>query len=130
MSLESALASEITQIAAVAALIVERVFPVAAPQGGATPFVTYRRVPGEALYTHSGESSVQKAFFQIAAVAETYEGALDLALAIREGLSGKRGLGDGSITMNGIFFRDPEDAWNQETGLFVRTQECTIVYRA
>jgi len=31
--------------------------------------------------------------------------------------------------MHGIFFRDPEDSWNQETGLFVRTQECTIVYR-
>jgi len=129
MSIESVLAGEIQKIPEAAALIADRVYPVAAPQSTPPPFVTYRRVPGEVMYTQGGESNAQKAHFQIAAVTETYDGALTLAAAIRTGLSGKRGLGDGSITMHGIFFRDPEDAWNQETGLFVRTQECTIVYR-
>jgi hypothetical protein len=129
MSVESALAGELQKAAEVAALIANRVYPVVAPQASAVPFVTYRRSPGEVLYTQEGESSVQKAFFQIAAAAETYETAITLAAAIRTGLSGKRSLGDGHITFNGIFFQDPEDAWNQETGLFVRTQGCTILYR-
>lgn len=129
MSIESALKGVIQAIPDVAALVVDRIYPVVAPQTTPAPFVTYRRVPGEALYTHSGESSTQKAHFQIAAVAETYEGALDLTQKIRTGLSGKRGLGDGSTMMNGIFFTDPEDSWNQETGLFVRTQACAITYR-
>lgn len=129
MSLESALASEIKAIAAVAALIGDRVYPVAAPQTSANPFVTYRRVPGEVLYTHEGESSIQKAFFQISAVAQEYETTITLAEAIRAGLSGKTALGDGSVRLNGIFFKDPEDSWNQETGLFVRSQDCTITYR-
>lgn len=129
MSLESALASEIKAVAAVAALIGDRVYPVAAPQTSANPFVTYRRTRGEVLYTQQGETNIQKAFFQISAVAQDYETAIALADAIRSGLSGKRALGDGTITINGIFFNDPDDAWNQETGLFVRMQDCTIVYR-
>lgn len=129
MSLESALASEIKAIPAAAALIGERVYPVAAPQTSATPFVTYRRAPGEVLYTHQGESSVQRASFQISAVAQEYETVITLADAIRAGLSGKRTLGDGSIRLTGMFFQEPEDAWNQETGLFVRSQGCMIVYR-
>lgn len=129
MSLESALASEIAAVAAVAALSGNRIYPVAAPQTSANPFVTYRRVPGEVLYTHEGESSIQKAFFQISAVALEYETVIALAEAIRAGLSGKRSLGDGSVRLNGIFFKDPEDSWNQETGLFVRSQDCTITYR-
>lgn len=129
MSLESALASEIKAVPAVAALIGDRVYPVAAPQTSANPFVTYRRIPGEVLYTQQGETNIQKASFQISAVAQEYETAIALASAIRSGLSGKRALGDGSITLNGIFFNDPEDSWNQETGLFVRSQGCTITYR-
>lgn len=129
MSLESALASEIKAIAAAAALVGDRVYPVAAPQTSASPFVTYRRVPGEVLYTHEGESKIQKAFFQVSAIALEYETVITLAAAIRAGLSGKRSLGDGVILLNGIFFRDPEDTWNQESGLFVRSQDCTITYR-
>lgn len=130
MSVESALATEIKQIPDVAALIADRVWPVAAPQTSDKPFVTFRRVPGEVQYTHSGESSLQKAYFQISAVADLYETVVDLAKKLRAGLSGKRGaLGDGSVKVNGIFFKDPEDSWNQETGLFVRTQECSINYQ-
>ena len=129
MSLESALASEIKGNPAVNALVAERVWPVAAPQTSAQPFVTYRRVPGEVMYTQDGESKTQKAHIQIAAVAAAYETGIELAAAIRSGLSGKRSLGDNSVSINGIFFKDPEDSWNQETGLFVRTQECTITYR-
>ncbi len=130
MSVESALATEIKQITEVAALIADRVWPVAAPQTSEKPFVTFRRVPGEVQYTHSGESSLQKAYFQISAVSDLYEIAQDLAKKLRAGLSGKRGsLGDGSVKVNGIFFKDPEDSWNQETGLFVRTQECSINYQ-
>ncbi len=129
MSIESALAGEIKGISAVSVLVADRIYPVAAPQTSAQPFVTYRRVPGEVIYTHEGESKIQKAFFQISAVADTYEMVIELAAAIRAGLSGKRSLGDGNVNLNGIFFKDPEDAWNQETGLFVRTQECTITYR-
>jgi len=103
MSIESVLAGEIQKIHEAAALIADRVYPVAAPQSTPPPFVTYRRVPGEVMYTQGGESNAQKAHFQIAAVTETYDGALTLAAAIRTGLSGKRGLGDGSITMHGIF---------------------------
>ena len=129
MSIETALATEIKSIPAVVTLAADRVWPVAAPQTSAQPFVTYRRVPGEVMYTHEGESKIQKAFFQIAAVADKYEVVIELAAVIRSGLSGKRSLGDGNVNLNGIFFKDPEDAWNQETGLFVRTQECTITYR-
>ncbi len=129
MSVESALATEIKSILAVTALVADRIYPVAAPQTSAQPFVTYRRVPGEVMYTQDGESKTQKAFFQIAAVADKYEVVIELAAAIRSGLSGKRSLGDGSVNLNGIFFKDPEDSWNQETGLFVRTQGCTIIYR-
>lgn len=129
MSIETALGTEIKNIPAVAAMIADRVWPVAAPQTSAKPFVTYRRVPGEVMYTHEGESKIQKAYFQIAAVADSYETVIKLAEDIRSGLSGKRSLGDGKVALNGIFFKDPEDAWNQETGLFVRTQDCTITYR-
>jgi len=130
MSLESALATEIQQIPDVTALIVDRVWPVAAPQTSDKPFVTFRRVPGEVQYTHGGESSLQKGYFQISAVADLYETVVDLAKKLRAGLSGKRGvLGDGSVKVNGIFFKDPEDSWNQETGLFVRTQECVVHYQ-
>lgn len=130
MSVESALAVELQDIDAVSALIVDRVYPVAAPQTSAQPFLTYRRVSGVVLYTHEGESSVQKAYFQISAVAETYAAVITLAAAVRAGLSGRRGLlGDSSVKASGIFFRDPEDSWNQETNLFVRTQECAITFQ-
>ncbi|MDL1909694.1 DUF3168 domain-containing protein [Chloroflexi bacterium CFX6] len=129
MSLESALASEITELPGVAGLIGDRVYPVAAPQTSASPFITYRRVTGEVQYTHEGESRIQRARFQLSAIADTYETVIELAEAIRSGLSGKRSLGNGIIQLNGIFFMDPEDTWNRETGLFVRSQDCTITYR-
>ncbi len=122
MSIESDLATAIKNIPSVSALVADRVWPVAAPQTSAQPFVTYRRVPGDVLYTHDGESRVQKAYFQIAAVAVTYEGTIELAETVCAGLSGRHG-------ENVFIFRSPEDTWNQETGLFVRTQECTITYR-
>lgn len=130
MSLESTLAAEIKNISAVTALVADRIYPVVAPQTNANPLVTYRRVPSEVMYTHEGESRIQKAFFHLAAVADKYEVVIELAAALRAGLSGKRfSLGDGLTQMAPILFKDPEDAWNQETGLFVRTQECTITYR-
>ena len=113
MSIESDLATAIKNIPSVSALVADRVWPVAAPQTSAQPFVTYRRVTGDVFYTHD---------FQIAAVAVTYEGAIELAEAVRDGLSGRHG-------ENVFIFRSPDDTWNQETGLFVRTQECTITYR-
>lgn len=119
MSVESELADDIKNDTAIAAIVADRVWPVAAPQNSAHPFVTYRRVPGEVMYTHEGESRIQKAHMQISAVANNYDLVIELADAIRSALSGKQGR----------FFKDPEDAWNQETGLFVRTQECTITYR-
>jgi hypothetical protein len=130
MTIESALGVALAQIPDVTALIGNRVFPVAAPQTAGRPFVTYKRVPGDVNYTQGGESDLKRATFQVAAVAETYDTVIALAQAIRDGLSGKRGaLGDGSVKVSPIFLRDPEDAWNQETGLFVRTQELRILYK-
>jgi hypothetical protein len=127
MSIESALASKIQLIPEVAAIISNRVYPVVAPQNSATPFVIYKRVPEDTQYTQSGESNLQKARFEVSAVCETYEQAIDLAEKLRAGLSGKRGiLGDGSA----IFSQGPSDDWNRESGLFVRMIVLRIQYQA
>ncbi len=119
MSVESDFRQSLIAIPEVSALVSERIYPVVAPQNSSLPFMTYRRVAGGFVqYTHDGESRAQKATFQVSAVSETFDGAIELARSVRIGLSTK-----------GIFFKEPEDNWNQETGLFVRTQECTVSYQ-
>lgn len=80
---------------AVAALAVDRVYPVQLPDGPTYPALVVTEVFGGGNYDFEGDVGVETSRVQIDCYAETGQAAAnDLALAVRRFLSGFRGGGD------------------------------------
>lgn len=91
MSVESGLYSYLTAQSAVTSLVSTRIYPLAAPQDAAMPFVVYQRISDRHEHHMGGASGVATATIQLDAYASTYLSAKAIAEALRGELQGYRG---------------------------------------
>ena len=77
--------------ATVLALVSTRIYPLAVPQTGSFPAITYQRISGSHVRSHSGPSGLSVARYQLTCWASTYAGAKALAEAVREAMDAVSG---------------------------------------
>lgn len=104
--IEEALYSQLTGNAGVTAIAGTRVYPAMLPQNVTLPAISYVRVDTVSVQSHSGNSGLARARFQISAWASTFTVARNLAEKIRLALESFRGSFGGTVAVGGILFID------------------------
>jgi len=131
MKIEQAIRDECYGAAAIAALVIDRIYYVRAPQDVLKPYIVFSKVSAPRDNTHDGPSGLVNARFQFDCYATTYMGAKAIAAAVQselEGYSGTMG-GAGGVLVNGCFYDDEQDNWDEETKFYCVTQDFVMWYR-
>lgn len=97
--MEEALIARLLGSAAVIALISNRVFPGAVPQGAPMPAIVLNVLTGAPLYADDGECGLAETRVQIDSWADSYAAAKKLGRAVHQALSAFDG------TVNGVEFQ-------------------------
>lgn len=102
--IEMALYAYLVNVAAVAALIGQRLYPNSAPPEKGYPYAVYKRVGGPRLGTMGGASGMDQASIVIDIWARTYASAKAVSIAIRQTLNGKErdAAFGGTVTVGGV----------------------------
>lgn len=111
---------------AVTAIVGQKIFPGAAKQGTAAPYVVWRRNGGDPQATLSATAASRarlKYEMLVGCYAETYDQAADLADAVFDALAA------GATTLR-IIPRPPADGFDPETKLFASVVEASVSYRS
>ena len=86
--IEDEIFTRLTGDATITGLVGTKIYPGGAPQGIALPYVTYKRVSTDPVYTITGDNGLNDATYQIDAWSQTYSEAVSIADAIRARLEG------------------------------------------
>lgn len=78
-------------VAALAGVTGGRIYPLTRPQGATLPCVTYQRVSGQSVQSHSGASGQARSRFQFDVWGRTYDDVAAAGDALRVALIGLRG---------------------------------------
>jgi hypothetical protein len=108
MAVEKAIRSILIDDGDVGALVGDRVFPIVRRDGSALPAIVYQQISGVRDQMLSGPSGFVEARFQINCWAETYEGADELAEAVRGALDGYNGTKE-SVVIQCVHLLDEGD---------------------
>lgn len=125
MTIETGLRAHLIADATLAALVVDRVYPMPAPQNAGYPFVTWQRISGERVFSLGGPSGLAYPRFQIDVWSDSRENrpaggapyleSRAIADAIRRALDGFNGTLDG-IRVSAILL-DERDLFENEGGI-------------
>lgn len=124
--IEQALVDRLNATAAVTALVSDRIGTWELPQDETMPAITLQRLSGPRDYTHDGASGLEFPGFQLTCWAETLKSAKDVAVAVRDALSGFKGT-IGTDRVDGVFLeneshrkeQDPRKLWRVDFDLRV-----------
>lgn len=113
--IEVAIRTALTDAAAVAALVSNRVYPVVLPEAPIYPAITYTIVTGSSEYAMQGASKLASPRIQLDLYAATHFGVLQLKGAVMATLSGFSGtVGSPPVKIYGAFRSMELDAYEQQ----------------
>lgn len=138
-SIRSALFSYLsgkTGVTAIVGTSPVRLYPLARPQGGELPAMTYARVTGGHDHNLTAASGTAIPTFELDCFAETYAEADALAEAIRQvmqGFSGSFGTGGNAVAVKAVLLDDESDGYDlpqddSDRGAFFITLRYRIRY--
>lgn len=99
----------LTADTALQALVGQRVYPVARPQGSARPAVEVSRIYGAPEYADDGEVGLQQARFQVDCWGDDYASAKNTGRAVTARLSAVRDVTQGTTTFLYIMLDNEQD---------------------
>ncbi len=112
-----------------------RIYPVRMPQGQFAPSVVYNRISETTFYHMGGPAGVIQAIMQFDAWARSQDGAVELADAVHDRLSGQRGTitwGTNSpldeIVTRGIFAVNGREDYDATAEMFRMSRDYQIWY--
>lgn len=108
MAVEKAIRSILIDDSTVKNLVADRVYPVVRREGSSLPALVYQQISGVRDHIFAGPSGFVEARFQINCWAETYEGADELADAVRVAVDGYNGTKE-SVVIQCIHLIDEGD---------------------
>jgi len=91
MSIETTLYATINDDAAVTALVADRIYPMIAPDGAATPYVTYQVIATEAHNIINGAPGTERKVIQVNCISNTYANAKAIAEAVKAAINSSIG---------------------------------------
>lgn len=116
---------------AIAALVVQRVYPIKLPEGISAASIVYNEISGIGDYHMEGPSGLVSVRMQIAAWAQTPDAAHALFLAVKnriEGYRGPMGSGAAEVIVQGVFIDTWRDTEDKEAKLFGKAADYFIHY--
>lgn len=105
-----------------------RVYPQVLPQNPVLPALTYHQVSGPAERSHSGNSNLTKARYQISCWSKNYLEVKSIAVTITQALNGYKG-GAGTKTIQASFKANEIDDYEPDTGLRRAIVDVIITHR-
>lgn len=106
--MESAIRTRLLATAGVTALVSQRVYCGARPQGGSQPDIVINRISGAPVYTDDGEAGLSSARIQVDCYGATYAAAKGLARAVQASLSDFVGT-SGAVTFQNTLLESERD---------------------
>ena len=126
MSLESGIFGRLSPVLSVGT----RIYPSKLPQGVTLPAVVYQLIPSEGpLYTHDGDTGLDRGRVQFDCWADTFDAAIALHAELRSEISGESATWD-DVTVNHCLFEGHEDDQDKKTGAHRRSDDALIWYHA
>ena len=123
-----AIYSKLSNNAELSALVSDRIYPVLAPQGVASPFLVFEKTGGEIESTLSADTNINRDNLQITCFSETYQEAFDISAIVAELLSRWQGVESG-VTIEDVFFENESDFFDAQTEFFQFVLDFEIIYR-
>ncbi len=117
MIIEEALRTYVIGVTAVSALIGSRFYPLRIPENPTYPAVTYQRISGPRIRSHTGPSNLAYPRFQLDCYGATYLSAKASATALRVALDGYKGL-MGTVAVGSVLLMDDRDDYDPATRIW------------
>jgi hypothetical protein len=115
--------------AAIAALIGDRIYPNAMPQGVRATSIVYNRISDVGYHVYAGPLGFARPRYQLDAWAQTPDEAAALAGAIKERLDGFAGvMGTPPVTVQGALFAGLRDDYDADAELYRTSQDYLILF--
>lgn len=117
--------------AAVAAIVGEKIYPLRAPQPEVAPYITYSIIHTNPSRTKaygnaSGASELDEVSIQINCVQTRYSSAITLAEAVRDALDRAGEANYFGVTIQSIDFDGHQDTFDEDVNLYISHDEYTI----
>lgn len=122
MNIGPAIYSILTSDATIGGYVSTKVYPLAAPQNTAMPYITYQLVSDKPNKNKDRVTSIETLRVQIDVIAKTYENVGQIADAIVNALSFYSGTVAG-ITIDIITFEDENDLSDVEADVYRKEQD-------
>lgn len=133
MLLEEGLQSYLSGVAGVAALVGARIYPVALPQEGPYPAVTYERTGGEVIHAMGQDPGLSSAAMQLTCWGATYSSAKASAAAVRAALQNQLNVtwgGESGVVVQAAFVEgEKDDGYEPEARLYAVSVACLVWYK-
>ena len=115
--IEEDLYSHLSTYAGLTALVGDRVYPVAAPQGIKPPFCVFLKVSNQRQYSHQGFSNLEQARLQVSCYADDPLEAKQVAAQVTAAMEAWPGV---NVKAQAVFQDDETDLHDeyQSTGLY------------
>ena len=107
--IEEGFVTHLSGVAALVDLIGNRIYPMHLPEGVDMPAITYQRISGNRMRSHSGPSGTANPRYTFTCWAETYGGAKAVADQLRFILDGFNGAMGGVDVQAGLVEDDRDD---------------------
>lgn len=122
--MENAVIAKLLADSGLAALVDNRIYPVARPQGSMLPAITLQTVSNVPVYTNDGEAGIAEARVQIDCWGATYSSVKTVARAVTASLSAFFGTVDGVAFQNVLLDgeRDSRESGSNAPEYLFRTQ--------
>ena len=91
MSIESTFYNALQNDATLTTLVGSRIYPQVAPDGAATPYITYQVVVGTPHNRNNGAAESERKLIQVNCISNSYTNAKDIAVACKAAINGTVG---------------------------------------
>lgn len=117
MIIEEAIVAYLTTYSGLSALISTRLYPLRLPENPTYPAVTYQRISGPRVQSHSGPSGLAFPRFQFDCYGTSYLGSKAVEKQVRAALEGYKGT-MGMVNVSSALSQDDRDFYDPNTRIW------------
>lgn len=129
MSVEDAIVARLEAHAGVAGLVVDRIYPLEAPQDAETPYIVYQRISGVPVSNLAEDTNITDARYQLYAFSEVYGDSVDVTIQMKAALQRYKGT-VASVVILDVMINDNPDLLGNDTDLHGTGIDIEISYRS
>jgi len=120
MLIEQAILKELIGTSGLTSLVGQRIYYIKAPQDISNPYIVFSKMSAPREHDHDGSSGLASSRFQFSIFAQTYREVKLITVQIQSALQAFKGTmgGDGGVVVNGAFYQNEVDFWEENIKLY------------